>query len=289
MTAWEEQIALNCFDETKLEHLEAVKAYTEQPVHVPNMHDFDYKEQLDKLIARDTSFLPPTNWREGYYGDGHYSYWLSGLRDKLYLEELMKKYNRSTQDVSAFDFGCATGRVIRHWACDPDYSLVSGCDINAKHIRWVNEFLPANVQSFQSSSVPALPIEHNVFDLVTAFSVFSHIEAFETTWLMEMRRILKPGGLFYVTIQSNYTWQNLDENWPVYQALKNYPGFKVEEMGSKMENDKIIFRWRNDQSYSSNVFLHHDHIKKVWGRYFDVLEVSPKYPGFQDSLLLQKK
>jgi SAM-dependent methyltransferase len=49
---------------------------------------------------------------------------------------------------------------------------------------------------------PPLPFaEDNSFDLVYAFSVFTHIPAeHQEAWLLEMKRILKPGGFLVCTV-----------------------------------------------------------------------------------------
>ncbi|MEZ5881798.1 MAG: methyltransferase domain-containing protein [Nitratireductor sp.] len=54
-------------------------------------------------------------------------------------------------------------------------------------------------------------MEDNYFDLVTAFSVFTHIDVFETAFVAEIRRILKPGGLACLTVLDNSTWTSLRE------------------------------------------------------------------------------
>jgi len=98
-------------------------------------------------------------------------------------------------DVRSYlDFGCATGRVIRHFGAAEPQIKTYGCDINRMHVDWCAKYLPENITVFQNHSIPTLSLPDNSIDMVSAFSVFTHIEAFETSWLMELRRILRPGG-----------------------------------------------------------------------------------------------
>ncbi len=68
------------------------------------------------------------------------------------------------------------------------------CDINRRHVDWCNLHLPRSIRVFQNTSLPLIPLPEGAVDLVSAFSVFSHIEAFDTTWLMEIRRVLAPAA-----------------------------------------------------------------------------------------------
>jgi hypothetical protein len=43
---------------------------------------------------------------------------------------------------------------------------------------------------------------------VTAFSVFTHINEPEIAWLLELRRILKIGGIACNSVHDEATWQN---------------------------------------------------------------------------------
>lgn len=288
--AWEDQISINSFDQTGFEIVAPAASHLGMALNVPNHDDFFTVDEVPELARADVRPIPALKDREGYYGPNHLSYWLSGLRDRLYLQSLAEKYGVTLKNV--LDIGCASGRVIRHFAYDdflPGLNAVYGCDINARHVRWVQEHLSPALTPFQSTSVPYLPLESGELDLVTTFSVFSHIEAFESGWLMEIRRVLRRGGLFYCTIQSDHTWKTMTADWPAYQAASKHPDFEAERAAGDMTKDRLIFRWRGDRSYSSNVYLHRDYIRRVWSRYFDIVAIAPAYPGFQDSVILRRR
>ena len=71
----------------------------------------------------------------------------------------------------------------------------------------------------QNHALPHLPIEDGSTALVYGFSVFTHIDEFETAWLAEIRRILRPGGVAYLTINSDDTWKSLEPRMPLYRRL----------------------------------------------------------------------
>jgi len=283
---WENQISINAQQEDIEEPLPSVAAFTDQS---PGLFtDFVRSIDLPAAIARDPYPLPLTSQREAYYGPDHFCYWLSGL---YAFHDVVRTCDHLDVPLHrVLDLGCASGRVLRHFACQVD-SLAGlyGADINLNHIAWINRHLPRHIVAFHSFSLPKLPLPDDCFDLVTAFSVFTHIEAFDAFWLLELKRVLRPGGLAYITIQSERSWAEMDEKWPVYKALARHPNFATASKNGKMDKDRLIFRWREEDSYSSNVFLSYDYVNDVWGRIMDIMEIRPNYPRFQDVVVLQKK
>lgn len=284
-SVWEDSIALNLHDELKFDVLEAPAAYQETDTLRASWDSENLP--IAEALERDTFPLPNTKDREGYYGANHFSYWASGLRDMRNLLDCAATHGVDVK--SYFDFGCASGRTIRHFAANRPDIEVLGADINRRHIEFVNRYLPNSITAFQSHSIPTLPLPDNSIDLVSAFSVFTHIEAFETTWLMELRRIMKPGGLAWVTIHSDKTWEEVGEGWPLYTGLRNHPKYKEIGALRPMPEERLVFRWRSDRSYSSNVFYSFSYIHRVWGKYFDVAAIHRRLPVFQDVVILRKR
>ncbi|MCV0396081.1 MAG: class I SAM-dependent methyltransferase [Rhizobiaceae bacterium] len=285
MKPWEDLIALNNFVDPALDVLGPARQYKAGDT---NPIDWDKRlgDMIEPALQRDTYPLPMTKDREGYYGDNHYSYWASGLQDYKNITECCARLGVDLR--SYLDFGCATGRVIRHFAVNSPEVEVLGCDINRAHVEWVAQHLPASIKVFQNHSVPALPLPDNSLDFFSAYSVFTHIEAFETSWLMEMRRILRPGGLAWVTLHTEHTWEEMTETWPLYRGLRNHPDFDKSTPRPPLERDRTIFRWKTDASYSSNVFYKMKYIRKVWGRFFEIAEFHRRFPNFQDVVILRK-
>lgn len=152
---------------------------------------------INSLISRDSYNLPATQDRELYHGERHYDWWLSGLLDYLKITSVMDKYGKPLKAGDAFyEMGCASGRVLRHFAAQPGGLNVWGSDINNRHIEWMRLNLPENIKIFQNTILPQLPMESNSIDVACAFSVFTHIDDLDFAWLCEIRRVLKKGGIF---------------------------------------------------------------------------------------------
>lgn len=283
-SVWEDQVALNTRSGGRFDVLGPASEYREGDTHT------DWSAEgpgLDAAVELDTWPLPLTADREGYYGPHHFSYWASGYRDARLLQECCVRQGVEPRDY--LDFGCASGRVIRHFATHVPGVNVTGCDINRRHVDWVADHLPPAITVFQNHSIPTLPLPDASLDLISAYSVFTHIEAFETAWLMELRRILRPGGIAWITVHTERTWQQMQPGWPLYKAMSRHPDFKPHlTERTDLPQDRVVFRWRQNQSYTSNVFYTREYLRRHWGRVFEIVEDHHRLPGFQDVLVLRK-
>ena len=281
---WEDLISLNSRQELGPERLGPVTEYLSQRDGTVTWDE----DHLDfaQAVARDPYPLPVEGDRELYYGPNHFNYWASGIRDWLQIREWTDK--RGIEIKSIFDLGCASGRLLRHVACQTDVKEIYGADINRLHIEWINRYLPRSISAFQTTSVPYIPLPSASVDLVTAFSVFTHIECFDTSWLMEIRRILKPGGVAWLTVHGDRTWQELKPEWPLFGALDVHPDFQPLRGKSELSQDRTVFRTFANQSYSSNVFYRDEYLRRTWGRYLDFVDVLAARPPFQDVVVLRR-
>ena len=119
-----------------------------------------------------------------------------GIRDAI-VRVLPKGW--SWEGKRCLDFGSGVGRALRHFAHEAEQAEFWGCDIDGSSIRWSVQNLSPPFRFFQIGEVPTLPFEDSSFDLVYAVSVLSHIHTTWHQWLMEIRRVLKPGGTFFVS------------------------------------------------------------------------------------------
>jgi len=283
--SWEQSIILRK-TKNNFQVLPPVQSFINQE-HFINTENLGLEKDLALYIGEDNSPLPLTEDREGYHGQRHFDYWLSGLEEFLKITTLYKKYVPEDQsDAKILDFGCASGRVLRHFATQSKYECW-GCDINENHVQWCNDYLPNKVKVFQNTSLPHLQIPDGFFDLSYCLSVFTHIEEFETSWLCEFKRIMKPNGIAYVTIHDETSWKNMPKDWGVGHAVINHPDFEQKWIEEGFPNEKFVSRWINSQSYSSNVFYKLSYIHRVWSKFFKILEVIPMGSNYQTVLILQ--
>lgn len=282
---WEDFVTLNSGVDKSFTLLAPAAAHLATDARVHWWKNLDYAAQL----AQDTWPLPATEDREGYYGPDHFSYWASGLQDAQLLLDTARQYGLHAPQAF-LDIGCATGRVMRHTALLMPGMKTMGCDINRLHVEWCNAHLPPNVTTFQNHSIPSLPLESNSVDIVSAYSVFSHIEALETAWLMEIRRVLRPGGIAWITVHSEGTLADMTPDWPLWSPTMDHPDAArlFDRHARTFEGNRLVLRWLAGRSYSSNVFYKEDYIRTHWGRLMEVAEFRRRHPSFQDTVILRK-
>lgn len=280
---WEDYITLHSAVEPMFEVLGRAALHLETDRRKDAWKRLDYRAALEK----DDHPLPLPKDREGYYGDDHFSYWASGLQAMTMLMEAARRYDVNVG--SYLDFGCASGRVVRHFAVQKPEIRTMGCDINRLHVEWCNTHLPANCTVFQNTSIPTLPLPDASVDVFSAFSVFTHIEAMETTWLMEVMRVLRPGGLAWLTIHTDGTLRDMTEAWPLWKPVMNHPDAgRLLDANRGFAGNRLVLRSRGDSSYTSNVFYKQSYVESVWGRIVPIVEIRRRHPQFQDVVLVRK-
>jgi SAM-dependent methyltransferase len=274
--SWDEDISCNSIDSEPFENRPAIseRLHELQGLNAPCLRGGDART----WGARDTLPIPVPSDREQYSPHHDGQYWFSGLRDYLNVMDVCQQLGLSVGRL--FDFGCASGRVLRHFVAQSDIAELWGSDINARHIRWLYEFMPRRVKPIANHAIPQLPIADQYFDLIIAFSVFTHIDTFETCWLAELKRILKPGGLAYLTVHNDDTWRVLrneldNENNRLIRSMMASDPHIVEKLQGELPPGKTVFRFTHLGPYRAQVFHSNCYIQNVWGRFFEILEILP--------------
>lgn len=97
------------------------------------------------------------------------------------------------------DFGCGSGRVIRHFA--KLGNRMAGSDYNQELLDFCQETF--RFAEFRHNELnPPTSWNDNEFSLIYLLSVFTHLdEVLQLEWLREFRRILKPGGYLLFSTQ----------------------------------------------------------------------------------------
>jgi SAM-dependent methyltransferase len=112
------------------------------------------------------------------------------------------------------DFGCGAGRTLRHFTREAVDAELWGCDIDGESIHWMQEQMCPPFHAFANGPEPPLDLADASFDLIWAISVFTHLAADWSRWLLELHRLLKPDALLFVTFMGRGMSQEIaGEPW----------------------------------------------------------------------------
>jgi SAM-dependent methyltransferase len=157
----------------------------------------------------------------------------------------------SWPDKRVLDFGCGSARVLRHFLSEAEQGEFWGCDIDAASIAWIEANLSPPLRVFENRTAPPLALEDESCDLVYATSVFTHIGDLWSDWLLELHRILAPGGRFISSFLGEGMWE----------ALIGEP-YREEAVGMTVRR-----HWTAQDAW---VFHSEWWLREHWGRLFDV-------------------
>lgn len=254
--------------------------------------------ELRAFVDADRAPLPIPEDRALYFGEQHVSYWLNGLGDYLFLNALVAScgFERDAP-LRMLDFGCSSGRVLRHFLANAPEARVHGCDLWANAVRFMNAHLPPRGVYFQNSVVPSLPLPDASLDLVFCGSVFTHMDEFEEAWLLELRRVLRPGGVAFVTIHTERTWRGLrDPDDPIRRHLTAHPYRSLEAdetpippawLSGEMPSERVVLRYVPSPLHHLHTFYATDYVRARWARFFEVRAIVERAHGTrQDGVVL---
>jgi ubiquinone/menaquinone biosynthesis C-methylase UbiE len=143
--------------------------------------------------------VPPDHFLWGYTRE---SFLLWGERDVQTMRKISEASGFTLEGAKRIlDFGCGPGRMIRWLTSLTDKGReIWGADMFAESIVWCQQHLSPPFWFTTTTSLPHLPFEDGYFDFLYAGSVFTHIADLADAWLLELRRVVRPGGRLYLTI-----------------------------------------------------------------------------------------
>ncbi len=246
--------------------------------------------KIQKHFSQDTQPIPPPELREGYYNNYTLAYWLSGLLDSLKIQRWGWQVPASKKISGRFlDLGCSTGRVLRHLGLlHPDLEPW-GADLNRASVQWARKYLHPRNRFLHNSALPQLPFASESFEAISAFSVFSHIEQYEELWLLELRRLLKPGGILYLTLNTDSVWHEIAPGHVLYETMRPCDELSRHDFQKPMPKDKITFHAHNAFGVYQDVVVHSQaYVKNNWQPFFREMSLHPRGHDFQDVFVFRK-
>jgi len=190
------------------------------------------------------------------------------------------------------DFGCADGMMLRHINV-PANGEAWGTDLNGELMMWCQQHLSPPYKFATTTSFPHLPFADGYFDFIYAFSVFTHICDLAEAWLLELKRIVRPGGILYLTVSDRHTIEVLFDKYPESELARQLES--VEKDVAFRTSDFAFFTVNRvpgggleGDTGPAQVFYDTDYLAKHWSNYLEVVSINPDAYGYQTAIVLKK-
>lgn len=179
-------------------------------------------------------------------------------------------------EARVLDFGVGWGRIIRYFWRDVGAKNLYGVDVD-----------PDILETCRQTGVPGtlahvrpdgrLPFPDGHFDLVTAYSVFTHLaEVAHRHWRDEIARVLKPGGAVVVTLEPRRFLTYIamipeDDPSTWKQSLRGHAG-DVEQKIAAFDRGEFIYLptgggAHRDASFYGDAIVPPEYIRREWGAF----------------------
>lgn len=215
---------------------------------------------------------------------------------KQYAANLGLVLNR---DSSILDFGCGWGRIIRFFLKDVAAENLYGIDVDPQLL----DICLQTVGHGNYSKVNPLPpsgFPDNSFDIVYAFSVFSHLaEPVHIKWVEEFSKILKPGGILVATTQARSfielcrSLRGKIHDFAWYNALA---GSFVDTDAALADYDSGKFLYSatgggevRDASFYGEAVISPAYVKLKWTKYLTFCDFVDDPARCQQSIIVMQK
>ena len=242
---------------------------------------FDYKKSTALPYKNDPFPLPSPELRMGYAPDNDEEYHQSGVKSSDTIRKILQEQKIiMDENTTAMDWGCATGRSLRHFWKEAQKGEFWGLEQDAPATKWNKENLSPPFHFLTCSAYPHLPFHDDKFTFVYGLSVFTHIVHFQDLWLMEFQRILKKNACAIFTIHDESTWDYCQKNLTT-------PWLPDIDVSKGLEHDILICQGHD---WASTItFYRTEWIRKEWNQYLEVVDIKPMAEGYQTAIVLRKK
>ena len=134
------------------------------------------------------------------------------------------------EDDIILDVGCGGGINLKRMA--QKAKKVYGIDYSIESVKLSREVNEDNIKKGKvevlEGNVQSLPFDDNTFDIVTAFETVYFWQDIKNSF-GEVKRVLKPGGIFLIGMESNGSDNFIMRFWSRFIDMKVYSDSEIKE------------------------------------------------------------
>ena len=232
--------------------------------HAPMVEDLMPDNFLVQAKRQPIKEVPPALLQHTIGAQSMEHFHRSALEHIAFFESATLKHagRRMDELEHVLNFGCGAGRLL---SMLPVTTKAAGGEPNGPLIDFASKALP-HCDIYQSMPEPPLKWGDETFDLVYAYSVFSHLrEDSEQRWLRELLRVGKPGCTYLLTVQGDWWLQSKFD--AATQARIEASGFWYFDIHQSKGSAMDFF-----DNYGSSIHTS-DYVKQKWAELFEIQQV----------------
>jgi SAM-dependent methyltransferase len=236
----------------------------------------------------------------GIYSDYNLEYHVGGgLTNAMQISSKAEQHHHSIRSAgSVLDFGCGTSRILRYFVEFLPGPRYYASEVFLENVHWGQLAFP-EVTYLHQNSFPPIEMKDEHFDIIYAYSIFTHLEEkFHLLWLSELHRLLKPGGLLILTVHGERVLSRCKQEDNVRRSML-FEGKDHREVVSKFANEGYVFYTGYEPGYLTQggldaerfgiAYISKKYIRRNWTKWFDVLEHEEgAVSNWQDYVVLEK-
>jgi ubiquinone/menaquinone biosynthesis C-methylase UbiE len=195
------------------------------------------------------------------------------------------------------DFGCGWGRFLRLFWKDINENRLFGCDVSSEILDVCQQTkVPGNLSLISPEG--RLPYRDRYFDVIIAYSVFTHLpERMNLHWIREIARVAKPGSLFCLTLEPRrfidfITCIPSDTKSEWYRLLAQY-AHQADLLYQQYDSGEIAYLPTCGEDIGrtyGDAIVPLSFIEREWSQFFEIRGyVDDPAQFWQAALVLQKK
>lgn len=237
----------------------------------------------NRVYAAHPSALPPPMLRYRVHGalDASSYVFVGGLVAKG-IFDAVRGAGGEWMHLAVLDFACGPGRVATELKKLAPTCRFEGSDIDREAIEWAQEHL-RDVGVFQANEpLPPTRYADGRFDVIYSVSLFTHLdERAQDSWLEELARILKTGGLFVTTAHGRFATRSCSKR-ELRDIAERGIAYRVDRKGR--------FKLDGLPDFYQTTFHSREYIARRWGRFFELVDhVEGGLHGHQDLIVMRGK
>jgi SAM-dependent methyltransferase len=190
--------------------------------------------------------LPPDFYLYETFTMNYEKFYTNGIPTAEWLMNHLSEF-KELKKISILDWGCGTGRIIRHLPSLLDKTnSFYGTDYNKKYVAWCSENLE-DIHFTDNNLLPPLDFKESFLDFIYGISIFTHLsEELHYSWMKELTRVLKPNGILLLTTHGEVHKFKL---LPKEQKVYNSGNLVVH--GYKKEGNRLFASYQSPQFFRS--------------------------------------